>query len=139
MFSIYWIWFDKPFIHIPYHIYVSFGVTSIQFYINFSRQGHQIELILVAINSLEFFNSSLCPLSFYLNRLFKRLTHFIIIIFLLFIKLLILNIAFWALFNCECTTSARTAAIYYFITGLFMLLACFDTYFALPLNVSRNL
>ena len=29
----------------------------------------------------------------------------------------------------------RTAAIYYFITALFMLLACFDTYFALPLNV----
>lgn len=28
----------------------------------------------------------------------------------------------------------RTAAIYYFITGLFILLACFDTYFALPLN-----
>ena len=32
--------------------------------------------------------------------------------------------------------SPRTAAIYYFITALFMLLACFDTYFALPLNVS---
>ena len=30
----------------------------------------------------------------------------------------------------------RTAAIYYFITALFILLACFDTYFALPLNVS---
>ncbi|RZF43472.1 hypothetical protein LSTR_LSTR001733 [Laodelphax striatellus] len=28
----------------------------------------------------------------------------------------------------------RTAAIYYFITALFVLLACFDTYFALPLN-----
>lgn len=27
----------------------------------------------------------------------------------------------------------RTAAIYYFITALFVLLACFDTYFALPL------
>ena len=32
---------------------------------------------------------------------------------------------------------ARTAAIYYFITALFILLACFDTYFALPLNVSN--
>ena len=31
----------------------------------------------------------------------------------------------------------RTAAIYYFITALFILLACFDTYFALPLNVSK--
>jgi Nucleoside transporter len=31
--------------------------------------------------------------------------------------------------------NARTAAIYYFITALFILLACFDTYFALPLNV----
>ncbi|XP_043664298.1 NADPH-dependent diflavin oxidoreductase 1 isoform X2 [Vespula pensylvanica] len=30
--------------------------------------------------------------------------------------------------------NARTAAIYYFITALFILLACFDTYFALPLN-----
>lgn len=29
----------------------------------------------------------------------------------------------------------RTAAIYYFITALFILLACFDTYFALPINV----
>lgn len=34
------------------------------------------------------------------------------------------------------TGSARTAAIYYFITALFILLICFDTYFALPLNVS---
>jgi hypothetical protein len=32
----------------------------------------------------------------------------------------------------------RTAAIYYFITALFILLACFDTYFALPLNVSEH-
>ncbi|KYN34592.1 Equilibrative nucleoside transporter 3 [Trachymyrmex septentrionalis] len=30
--------------------------------------------------------------------------------------------------------NARTAAIYYFITALFILLACFDTYFALPIN-----
>ena len=29
----------------------------------------------------------------------------------------------------------RTSAIYYFITAIFVLLACFDTYFALPLNV----
>ncbi|KAL5284490.1 ent-3 family protein [Megaselia abdita] len=28
----------------------------------------------------------------------------------------------------------RTAAIYYFITAMFVLLLCFDTYFALPLN-----
>ena len=33
------------------------------------------------------------------------------------------------------TTNDRTAAIYYFITALFILLACFDTFFALPLNV----
>lgn len=32
------------------------------------------------------------------------------------------------------TTNDRTAAIYYFITALFILLACFDTFFALPLN-----
>lgn len=31
---------------------------------------------------------------------------------------------------------ARTSAIYYFTTALFVLLLCFDTYFALPLNVS---
>ncbi|KAJ9585198.1 hypothetical protein L9F63_003001, partial [Diploptera punctata] len=30
--------------------------------------------------------------------------------------------------------NVRTAAIYYFIAALFVLLACFDTYFALPLN-----
>ena len=32
----------------------------------------------------------------------------------------------------------RTSAIYYFITALFILLACFDTYFALPLNVNTT-
>ncbi|XP_026473506.1 equilibrative nucleoside transporter 1 [Ctenocephalides felis] len=30
--------------------------------------------------------------------------------------------------------SLRTSAIYYFITAMFILLLCFDTYFALPLN-----
>ncbi|XP_013185137.1 equilibrative nucleoside transporter 1 [Amyelois transitella] len=30
--------------------------------------------------------------------------------------------------------SIRTAAIYYFIAGILVLLVCFDTYFALPLN-----
>jgi len=42
-----------------------------------------------------------------------------------------------ALINLLCISlspNPRTAAIYYFITALFMLLACFDTYFALPLN-----
>ena len=33
------------------YIYMSFGITLTQFYINFLRQKHQIELILVAINS----------------------------------------------------------------------------------------
>ena len=33
----------------------------------------------------------------------------------------------------------RTAAIYYFITALFILLACFDSYFALPLNVGYEI
>ncbi|XP_034952144.1 equilibrative nucleoside transporter 1 [Chelonus insularis] len=32
------------------------------------------------------------------------------------------------------TPEERRAAIYYFITALFVLLACFDTYFALPIN-----
>ncbi|KAJ8961034.1 hypothetical protein NQ317_004369, partial [Molorchus minor] len=34
----------------------------------------------------------------------------------------------------EMTSNTRMAAIYYFITALFVLLICFDTYFALPLN-----
>lgn len=34
-------------------------------------------------------------------------------------------------------SSVRTAAIYYFIVAMFVLLACFDTYFALPLNVMQ--
>lgn len=34
------------------------------------------------------------------------------------------------------TKNLKMAAIYYFITALFVLLICFDTYFALPLNVS---
>lgn len=36
-------------------------------------------------------------------------------------------------------SSVRTAAIYYFITAMFVLLVCFDTYFALPLNVSASI
>jgi len=32
------------------------------------------------------------------------------------------------------SSSARTAAIYYFIGAMFIILMCFDTYFALPLN-----
>lgn len=32
------------------------------------------------------------------------------------------------------SSSYRTSAIYYFIGGMLILLACFDTYFALPLN-----
>ncbi|XP_063222993.1 equilibrative nucleoside transporter 1 isoform X3 [Bacillus rossius redtenbacheri] len=38
------------------------------------------------------------------------------------------------LFSSIMAPNARTAAIYYFITALFVLLACFDTYFALPLS-----
>lgn len=37
------------------------------------------------------------------------------------------------------TSNVRMSAIYYFITALFVLLVCFDTYFALPLNVSAEL
>lgn len=36
-------------------------------------------------------------------------------------------------------SSVKTAAIYYFIGAMFVLLACFDTYFALPLNVSLTM
>ena len=43
----------KTLIQIAHEIYkyMSFGITLTQFYINFSRQEHQIELILVSINS----------------------------------------------------------------------------------------
>ncbi|XP_067633497.1 equilibrative nucleoside transporter 1 [Eurosta solidaginis] len=41
----------------------------------------------------------------------------------------IVNIASTYLFS-----SMRTAAIYYFITAMIMLLVCFDTFYALPLN-----
>lgn len=36
------------------------------------------------------------------------------------------------------TSNVKNAAIYYFITALFFLFACFDTYFALPLSVSNS-
>lgn len=41
-----------------------------------------------------------------------------------------------AILSSQFASSVRTAAIYYFITAMFVLLLCFDTYFALPLNVS---
>lgn len=44
-----------------------------------------------------------------------------------------------AILSSQFASSVRTAAIYYFITAMFVLLLCFDTYFALPLNVSLNL
>ena len=43
---------------------MSFGITLTLFNINFSRQGHQIEL--------KFSGFSLYPLSFYLNSPFKN-------------------------------------------------------------------
>ncbi|XP_053685402.1 equilibrative nucleoside transporter 1 isoform X1 [Sabethes cyaneus] len=39
-----------------------------------------------------------------------------------------------AILSSQFASSVRTAAIYYFITAMFVLLLCFDTYFALPLN-----
>ncbi|XP_055378748.1 equilibrative nucleoside transporter 1 [Condylostylus longicornis] len=39
-----------------------------------------------------------------------------------------------SIISTEFASSDRTAAIYYFITAMFVLLVCFDTYFALPLN-----
>lgn len=41
-----------------------------------------------------------------------------------------------SMISSEFAESVRTAAIYYFITAMFVILICFDTYFALPLNVS---
>lgn len=41
-----------------------------------------------------------------------------------------------AIATSQFSSSSKTAAIYYFIGAMFVLLACFDTYFALPLNVS---
>lgn len=43
-----------------------------------------------------------------------------------------------AILSSQFASSVRTAAIYYFITAMFVLLICFDTYFALPLNVSTT-
>lgn len=45
-------------------------------------------------------------------------------------------VAIMSLISNQFSESVRTAAIYYFITAMFVLLICFDTYFALPLNVS---
>lgn len=45
-------------------------------------------------------------------------------------------VAIMSLVSNTFSESVRTAAIYYFITAMFVLLICFDTYFALPLNVS---
>uniref|UniRef100_A0A336MBT2 CSON014882 protein n=1 Tax=Culicoides sonorensis TaxID=179676 RepID=A0A336MBT2_CULSO len=42
--------------------------------------------------------------------------------------------AIMSLLSTSFAESVRTAAIYYFITAMFVLLICFDTYFALPLN-----
>lgn len=41
-----------------------------------------------------------------------------------------------SILSTQFASSDRTAAIYYFIAAMFVLLLCFDTYFALPLNVS---
>lgn len=38
------------------------------------------------------------------------------------------------IFSTYMFSSSRTSAIYYFITAMLILLVCFDTYFALPLN-----
>lgn len=43
-----------------------------------------------------------------------------------------------SILSSQFASSVRTAAIYYFITAMFVLLLCFDTYFALPLNVSKE-
>lgn len=43
-----------------------------------------------------------------------------------------------SIFSSYIFPSHRTAAIYYFITAILVLLICFDTYFALPLNVSES-
>lgn len=43
-----------------------------------------------------------------------------------------------SIFTSFFASSVKTAAIYYFIGAMFVLLACFDTYFALPLNVSSH-
>lgn len=42
-----------------------------------------------------------------------------------------------AILSLVASSNQRMQAIYYFITALFILLLCFDTYFALPLIVSR--
>ena len=56
-----------------YLTYIRFGIILTQFYINFSRQEHQIELL--CLNQLlRFSGFSLYPLSFFLYSPFKDKT-----------------------------------------------------------------
>lgn len=45
-------------------------------------------------------------------------------------------VAIVSIISTAVSSNSRIAAIYYFITALFVLLVCFDSYFALPLFVS---
>ena len=46
------------------HAYIRFGIILTEFYINFSRQAHQIELLYVSINSWDSQVSAYTPLIF---------------------------------------------------------------------------
>ena len=53
-------------------IYIRFGIILTQFYINFSRQEHQIDVFLICIvQNLRFSGFSLYPLSFFLYSPFN--------------------------------------------------------------------
>ena len=57
---------------IPYiKIYIRFGISLSQFYINFSGQEHQIDVLYVLFNVWDSQVSSLYPLSFFLYSPFK--------------------------------------------------------------------
>ena len=56
-------------------IYIRFGIILTQFYINFSRQEHQIDVFLICIvQNLRFSGFSLYLLSFFLYSPFKHET-----------------------------------------------------------------
>ena len=61
--SICWIWFVYE-SHTKSYIYTCFGIILTQFYINFSRQEHRIELLYVSINSWDSQISAYTPFHF---------------------------------------------------------------------------
>ena len=54
----------KTLIHIPYHIFIGFGIILTHFYINFSRQEHQIDVLYVSFKTWDSQVSAYTPFHF---------------------------------------------------------------------------